>query len=154
MALFLGDEQTTGSLISGLTRRVHSAGAISSLHHRIPPMHLPPKYAWERGIIIRQGHFLLVNNELKAATLETLRIDAPANAILTNSRPSFNNPGAILLRFRELEGQNAEVKLSSAVPGRIVQKMTEVNPTGKALGQPVQGVQLKPYEVKFIEVEF
>ncbi len=112
------------------------------------------KYAWGERNHYPARTFPAGNNEFKTATLETLKISGPKNAVLTNSRPSFTNPGAVLLRFRELEGQSAEVKLSSAVPGRIVRKMTEVNPTGKALGLPVQAIQLKPYEVKFIEVEF
>jgi hypothetical protein len=53
-----------------------------------------------------------------------------------------------------LEGQSAEVKLSSAVPGQSIKRLVEVNTTGKQIGQPVTSVILKPYEVKFIEVEF
>ena len=67
---------------------------------------------------------------------------------------SFKDKGTILLYFRELEGQPAEVKLSSSVPGSSIKKMVEVNTAGKQIGQPVTSVILKPYEVRFIEVEF
>ena len=62
--------------------------------------------------------------------------------------------GLLLLHFRELEGKDAEVNLSSAVPGQTIKKMVEVNATGKEIGQPLKSIQLKPYEVRFIEVEF
>jgi hypothetical protein len=32
--------------------------------------------------------------------------------------------------------------------------MVEVNAAGKEIGLPMKSVQLKPYEVRFIEVEF
>jgi hypothetical protein len=58
------------------------------------------------------------------------------------------------LHFRELEGLPAEVKLSSSISSQPIIKMAEVNAVGKQIGQPLNSVQLKPYEVKFIEVEF
>lgn len=112
------------------------------------------RYAWGERNHFPSRTFPAGENEFKSASLETLKITGDKNAMLANSRPSFTNPGALLLRFRELEGKNAEVSLSSAVPGRTVKKITEVSATGKALGQPVQSVLLKPFEVKFIEVEF
>ena len=38
--------------------------------------------------------------------------------------------------------------------GQSVKKMVEVNTAGNQIGQPLTSVQLKPYEVKFIEMEF
>jgi hypothetical protein len=58
------------------------------------------------------------------------------------------------LHFRELEGLPAEVKLSSSVPGQTIKRMIEVNAIGKQIGQSLTSVQLKPYEVRFIEVTF
>jgi hypothetical protein len=86
--------------------------------------------------------------------METLKITGSANAMLVNSRPAFKEKGTILLHFREVEGLPAEVKLSSAVPGQSIKRMVEVNAVGKQIGQPVTSIQLKPYEVRFIEVEF
>ena len=94
------------------------------------------------------------DNQLKSPLMETLKITGPSNAMLVNSRPAFKNKGTILLHFRELEGLPAEVKLSSSIDGRPVRKMVEVNVTGKQVGEPLTSVQLKPFEVKFIEVEF
>ncbi len=74
--------------------------------------------------------------------------------MLVNSRPAFRGKGTILLHFRELEGRDAEVTLSSAVPGKMIKKMVEVNATGTETGPPLKSVQLKPYEVRFIEIEF
>lgn len=94
------------------------------------------------------------SNELKTTVLQTLEISGPPNAILVNSRPSFNGKGKVLLHFREAEGLPAGIKLSSAIPGRPVKNMVEVDVTGRQVGEPVSSVQLKPYEVRFIEVEF
>ncbi|HUX94282.1 MAG TPA: glycoside hydrolase family 38 C-terminal domain-containing protein [Bacteroidales bacterium] len=112
------------------------------------------KYAWSQRNHYPTRTFPAGKNEFDKPTLETLKINAPENVLLANIRPSFTNPGAILLRFRELEGKEGEVMLSSAVPGRSVNKITEVNAAGKHLGQPMESISLKPFEVKFIEVEF
>jgi hypothetical protein len=112
------------------------------------------KYAWGERNPFPTRTFPAGANELKSPVLETLKLSGSPNAFLVNSRPSFKPDGSILLHFRELEGKNAEVKLSSAVPGQTIKKMTEVNTIGKTLGQPLSSIQLKPYEVKFIEVAF
>jgi alpha-mannosidase len=93
-------------------------------------------------------------NELNSASMETLKISGSPNAMLVNSRPAFKEKGTILLHFREIEGLAAEVKLSSSVPGQTIKRMVEVNAVGKQIGQPITSVQLKPYEVRFIEVAF
>jgi alpha-mannosidase len=74
--------------------------------------------------------------------------------MMMNARPAFKNTGTLLLRFRELEGQPGELNLSSAIAGKKITRIVEVNSTGTQIGQPVTSVKLKPYEVKFIEVEF
>ena len=111
------------------------------------------KYAWGVRNPFPTRTFPAGANDLKSPLLETLKISGSANAMLVNSRPAFKGNGSILLHFRELEGQTAEVKLSLAVPGKSIKKMTEVNVVGKQIGQPLSSIQFKPYEVKFIELE-
>jgi len=53
-----------------------------------------------------------------------------------------------------LEGKPAELTLESKIAGRSIKRMVVVNVVGKEIGNPVQSVQLNPYEVKFIEVDF
>jgi hypothetical protein len=112
------------------------------------------KYAWSERNTFLTRTFPAGTNEFSESTLKTLNITGSANAMLINTRPAFKGNGTILLHFREMEGIPAEVKLSSAMPARVIKKITEVNAVGKPLGQPVTSVQLKPYEVKFMEVEF
>ena len=112
------------------------------------------KYAWGERNPFPTRTFPAGDNELKTPSLETLKISGSPNAMLINSRPAFKGKNNILLHFRELEGLAAEVKLSSAVPGQTIRKMMEVNTLGKQVGQPLTSIQLKPYEVRFIEVEF
>lgn len=112
------------------------------------------KYAWNERNPFPTRTFPAGKNELKSPVIETLKINGPANAMLVNSRPAFKEKGTILLHFRELEGLPAEVKLSSGVPGQSIKRMVEVNAAGKQIGQPLTSVQLKPFEVRFIEVEF
>lgn len=112
------------------------------------------KYAWSERNPFLTRTLPAGDNQLKTTLMETLKITGPSNAMLVNSRPAFKNKGTILLHFRELEGLPAEVKLSSSIDGRPVRKMVEVNVIGKQVGEPLTSVQLKPFEVKFIEVEF
>jgi hypothetical protein len=74
--------------------------------------------------------------------------------MLVNSRPAFKGNGTVQFHFRGLEGQPAEVNLTSAVPGRSIKRMVKVTTTGKQIGQALTLVSLKPHEVKFIEPEF
>ena len=111
-------------------------------------------YAWGERNPFPTRTFPAGADELKTPSLETLKISGPANAMLINSRPAFKGKGTVLLHFRELEGLPAEVKLSSAVPGQTIRRMTEVNTSGRQIGQPLSSILLKPFEVRFIEVEF
>ena len=112
------------------------------------------KYAWNERNPFPTRTFPAGANELKTPSLETLKITGPANAMLVNSRPAFKGKGILLLHFRELEGKSAEVNLSSSLPGQLIKRMVEVNAAGKEIGQPIKSIQLKPYEVRFIEIEF
>ena len=112
------------------------------------------RYAWGERNPFPTRTFPAGSNELKTSSIETLKISGPANAMLVNSRPAFKGKGTILLHFRELEGIPAEVRLSSAIPGQTVKRMVEVNVAGKEIGQPMTSIQLRPYEVRFIEVDF
>jgi alpha-mannosidase len=112
------------------------------------------KYAWNERNPFPTRTFPAGVNELKTSSLGTLKISGPSNAMLVNSRPSFKGKGTILLHFRELEGKDAEVNLSCPIPGRTIKKMVEVNVSGKEIGQPLKSVQLRPFEVRFIEIEF
>ncbi len=112
------------------------------------------KYGWSERNPFPTRTFPAGAAELKIFSMETLKITGSPNVLLMNSRPAFKEPGTILLHFRELEGLAAEIKLSSSVAGRSIRKMVEVNAVGKQIGQPVTSVQLKPYEVRFIEVSF
>jgi alpha-mannosidase len=111
-------------------------------------------WSWNERNPFPSRTFPAGKGELKTTSLETLKISGPANAMLVNSRPAFDRKGTLLLHFRELEGKDAEVTLSSTVPGQAIKRMVEVNTVGKEIGQPMKSVQLKPYEVKFIEIEY
>jgi hypothetical protein len=112
------------------------------------------KYAWTERNPFPTRTFPAGADELKTPVIETLKLSGSANAMLINSRPAFKGKGTILLHFREVEGLPAEVKVSLAVPGQTIKRMVEVNAVGKEIGQAITSVQLKPYEVRFIEVDF
>jgi len=112
------------------------------------------KYGWSERNPFPTRAFPAGANELKTPVMETLKISGSANAMLINSRPDFKDKKSILLHFREIEGLPAEVKLSSAISGQTISKMVEVNSIGQQIGQPLTSVQLKPFEVRFIEVTF
>ncbi len=112
------------------------------------------KYAWNERNPIPTRTFPAGVNELKMPSMGTVKISGPSNGMLVNSRPSFKNPGSLLLHFRELEGRPAEMTLESGITGRPIKRMVEVNVSGKELGDPIQSIKLNPFEVKFVEVQF
>ncbi len=113
------------------------------------------QYAWGQRTPFLSRALPAGNEKLDAAVKRTLQLSGDPNAMLVNARPVFrNNKEAILLHFRELGGRPATISLSSAVEGRPVKTLREVSVTGQQLGAAVQDVRLKPFEVKFIEVEF
>jgi len=112
------------------------------------------KYAWNERNLFPTRTFPAGVNELKMPSMGTVKISGPPNGMLVNTRPSFKNPGSVILHFRELEGKPAEMTLESGNAGRLIKRMVEVNVSGKELGDPVQFIKLNPFEVKFVEVQF
>jgi len=112
------------------------------------------KFAWGERNAFATRTFPAGKNEFQLPVLETLKITGSSNAILINSRPSFKNPGSILLHFRELEGKTAELKLESKIAGRSIKSITEVNAIGKEIGNSIQSIKFNSFEVKFVEVQF
>jgi alpha-mannosidase len=112
------------------------------------------RYAWNERNPFPSRTFPAGANELKTTSLETLKIYGPANVMLVNSRPAFKGKGTLLLHFRELDGKSSEVTLATMLPGQTIKRIIEVNAAGKEFGQPLKSIQLKPYEVRFVEVEF
>jgi len=112
------------------------------------------RYAWNERNPFPSRTFPAGANELKTTSLETLKIYGPPNVMLVNSRPAFKGKGTLLLHFRELDGKSSEVTLATMLPGQTIKRIIEVNAAGKEFGQPLKSIQLKPYEVRFVEVEF
>jgi len=111
------------------------------------------KFAWGERNTFATRTLPAGKNEYRSPLLETLKITGSSNAFLINSRPAFKNTGSILLHFRELEGKPAELKLESKIAGRSIKRMIEVNVIGKEIGNSLQSIRLKPFEVKFVEIE-
>ena len=112
------------------------------------------QFAWGQRSPFLTRTFPAGKNELSVPSGESLRISGSPHVLLVNSRPVFTKAGTVLLHFRELEGQTAEVKLTSGMAQRPIRNMVEVNALGKEMGAPLATVALKPYEVKFVEVQF
>ncbi|MEN6324123.1 MAG: glycoside hydrolase family 38 C-terminal domain-containing protein [Proteiniphilum sp.] len=112
------------------------------------------KFAWGERNAFATRTFPSGKNEFKSSILETVEIKGSSNAILINSRPFFGKGESILLRFRELEGKPAELNLDSKIAGHPIKRIVEVNAIGKEIGSALQSIQFKPFEVKFVEVDF
>ncbi len=93
-------------------------------------------------------------DEFSRATFRTLELDGDPNAVLINSRPAFSSDGAILLHFREVDGLPAKLRLSSKIANHSIKSMREVNIIGKEIRKVKNPLSFKPFEVKFIEVQF
>jgi hypothetical protein len=92
--------------------------------------------------------------ELKEFLTETLKIDGSPNVLLVNSRPSVNGKDAVVLHFRELEGLQSDISVSSTVSGRPVKTISLVNAMGKKVSISSAKIHFSPFEVKFVELEF
>lgn len=110
------------------------------------------KFAWGERNPFATRTLPAGENKLCNASLRTLKIDGPENVLVINIRPSFHKK-SIILHLRELEGLPADIKLSPADQTLTIKKVTEINSLGERTGQPISAIRLKPYEVKFIEVE-
>jgi len=112
------------------------------------------KYGWSERNPFPTRTFPAGANELKTFAMETIKIGGSPNVMLMNSRPAFKGKSTLLLRFREVEGLPGEVNLSSLVPGKSISRITEVNAAGIPIGLPLTSVKVRPFEVRFVEVEF
>ena len=92
--------------------------------------------------------------ELKESVSESLKIEGSANVLLVNSRPAFNGKDAVLLHFRELDGSESTITLSSNIAGRQVKAFHLVNVLGRTVANCNATLHFSPYEVKFVELEF
>ena len=93
-------------------------------------------------------------DEFSHATFRTLELNGNSNAVLINTRPAFSSDGAILLHFREVDGQSAMLRLSSRIANRPIKSMKEVNIIGEEIREVHNPLSFRPFEVKFIEIQF
>ncbi len=77
------------------------------------------------------------------------------NVLVVNCRPILRNgTRGILTHLRELDGRTAEVEFASQIRDRPIRTMWEVNALGIRVGQALTRVRMKPFEVKFVEIQF
>ena len=112
------------------------------------------KFGWSERNPFPTRTFPAGSDDLKIFSMGTLNITGSSNVMLMNSRPAFKSNRSLILRFREVEGLSGEVNFLLAVPGKSISFLQEVNAAGVRIGQPVNTVKFKPYEVRFIEVGF
>jgi hypothetical protein len=112
------------------------------------------KFGWGERNSYPTRTFPAGKSELENPMIESLKIDGSPNVLLVNSRPSFNGKDAVILHFRELEGKQADISLSSVVKGRQVKTVSVVNAMGKKVEPGTTSIQFNPFEVKFIELGF
>jgi hypothetical protein len=112
------------------------------------------KFGWGERNKFPTRTFPAGKPELKQYMSESLKIEGNQNVLLVNSRPALNGKDAVLLHFRELEGLESDIVLSSLVNGRPVKKITLVNAMGKEVAKSSPSIHFSPYEVKFIELEY
>jgi hypothetical protein len=84
----------------------------------------------------------------------TLKTTGSNNVMLLDSRPSPFKPGSILLNVREMNGLSGNMTIESALPGRPVRKMIQVNIMGDEIGQPLDVIRLAAYEQQFIRIDY
>jgi alpha-mannosidase len=111
------------------------------------------KYSWGERNAFPARSFAAGKQEGLKSVLETLQVSGSKNAIVVNCRPMFEEPeNSLLLHIRELDGQAAEVRVSSGVPNCAIRGIWEVDSLGHVIGRCENGIGLKPFEVKFVKV--
>ncbi|MCX6225127.1 MAG: glycosyl hydrolase family 38 [Bacteroidia bacterium] len=112
------------------------------------------KFAWGVRNPFPSRTFPAGKNELTSTIFQTVKIAGSTNIMLVNTRPSFTKTGSILIHLRELDGTPGAITISSAIDGRPIRRMIEVNVIGEEIGLPLQSINLNPFEVKFIQIEY
>lgn len=112
------------------------------------------KLSWSVRNPFLSRTFPAVEDSKNDNLIETIDISGSPNALVVNARPAFGYEGSIMIHLREIEGLDAEVKISSRIAGRPLKKLYEVNSTGIRMGSDLTSVKLKPFEVKFVEIQF
>jgi alpha-mannosidase len=93
-------------------------------------------------------------NEMESPLNEILKVKGAQNVLLVNSRPDFNKAGGVLIHLREMDGLAGTVIVSSAIEGRKIKRMVQVNIIGEEIGSPLELIQVNPFEEKFIRLEY
>ncbi len=112
------------------------------------------KFGWGERNMFPTRTFPAGKPELKDPVSQCLRIAGASNVLLINSRPATEGSNAVKLHFRELDGKEGEVSITSLVTGRPVKAMYVVNAIGQKVGAAGSSIHFHPFEVKFIEVQF
>lgn len=112
------------------------------------------RFAWGVRNPFPSRTFPAAKDELVSPVFQTVKIAGSANVMLVNSRPSYTKTGCVLIHVRELDGIRGAITISSAIRERPIRRMIEVNVIGEEVGQPLQSVNLNPFEVKFIQIEY
>jgi hypothetical protein len=111
---------------------------------------------WARGVRnpFPTRTFPSGKNELVNPVFQAVNITATRNVMVVNSRPAFGNPGSVLIHVREMDGTTGTFAMASAIAGRPIKGMREVNVIGAEIGRPLETFPLKPFEDKFIRIDY
>lgn len=90
--------------------------------------------------------------KIETPLLEAFKLRLPENVLLVNIRPSFNDEKSLLLHLREVNGLKTVVRVPE-LSNIDLNKCTEVNALGETIRALPFPFELKPYEVRFIEVQ-
>ncbi len=113
------------------------------------------RFSWGERNAFSARSFAPSGNEPVSPVMETLSMSGSDNILVVNCRPVLQaGAGTILLHLRELNGRPAEVEFASQIRDRPIRTMWEVNTLGIRVGQALTRVRMKPFEVKFVEIQF
>jgi hypothetical protein len=112
------------------------------------------KFGWGERNIFPTRTFPAGKPELKEPVAENLSVGGSTNVLLVNSRPSVVSKSAVVLHFRELDGKEADISITSRVQGRSIKNVDVVNAVGKKVSAGSSNLHFAPYEVKFVEIQF
>jgi hypothetical protein len=78
-------------------------------------------------------------------------IDVP-NVVVVDTRPAGSR--AVVLQLREVAGQATTLDLGNVITWAEITSAAEVNALGNAIEDGIESLVLKPYDVRFVELQF
>ena len=110
------------------------------------------RFGWSARVPLLARVLPAGKNENKPASRSFMSLDQP-NILLVTARP-LPDENAILLHLRETQGQVTEIPIKKVFALSAIKSVQQVNVLGRSAQPVADKIAFRPYEVKFIRVNY